>query len=107
MNICVEFESQKKWVATIPEVKGARSYGSTRIEAAIGVTVLALLLLKNEPDKVWEEDAKDLLETLLAEFGEVGETPPESFLAGWADYKAGRVVDMDRALEDEPPLPAV
>ena len=32
--------------------------------------------------------------------------PPESFLAGWADYEAGRIVDMDRALEDEPP-PAV
>jgi hypothetical protein len=29
--------------------------------------------------------------------------PPESFLAGWADYEAGRVVDMTRALEDEPP----
>ena len=37
---------------------------------------------------------------------EVYEPIPESFLAGWADYKAGRVVDMDRALGDEPP-PAV
>ena len=36
-----------------------------------------------------------------------GQTPPESFLAGWADYEAGRVVDMHRALGDEPPLPAV
>ena len=37
---------------------------------------------------------------------EVYEAIPESFLAGWADYKAGRVVDMDRALGDEQP-PAV
>ena len=37
---------------------------------------------------------------------EVSEPIPESFLAGWADYKAGRVVDMDRALGDEQP-PAV
>ena len=28
---------------------------------------------------------------------------PESFLAGLADYEAGRIVDMERALEDEPP----
>ena len=34
---------------------------------------------------------------------EVSESLPESFLAGWADYQAGRVVDMERALEDEPP----
>jgi hypothetical protein len=33
----------------------------------------------------------------------VAESIPESFLAGWADYKAGRVVDMDRVLGDEPP----
>jgi hypothetical protein len=37
---------------------------------------------------------------------EVSEPIPESFLAGWADYKAGRVVDMDRAMGDEQP-PAV
>jgi hypothetical protein len=36
-------------------------------------------------------------------FIEVTEPIPESFLAGWADYKAGRVVDMNRALGDEPP----
>ena len=34
---------------------------------------------------------------------EVNEVIPESFLAGWADYQAGRVVDMDRALGDEQP----
>jgi hypothetical protein len=37
---------------------------------------------------------------------EISELMPESFLAGWADYQAGRVVDMERALKDEPP-PAV
>jgi hypothetical protein len=37
---------------------------------------------------------------------EVYEPIPESFLAGWADYQAGRVVDMERALGEEPP-PAV
>jgi hypothetical protein len=36
---------------------------------------------------------------------EVSEAIPESFLAGWADYQAGRVVDMERALGDEPPPP--
>ena len=34
---------------------------------------------------------------------EVSESIPESFLAGWADYEAGRVVDMDRVLGNEPP----
>jgi hypothetical protein len=34
---------------------------------------------------------------------EVHQSIPESFLAGWADYEAGRVVDMDKALNDEPP----
>ena len=34
---------------------------------------------------------------------EVSETLPESFVAGWADYQAGRVVDMERALGDERP----
>lgn len=38
---------------------------------------------------------------------EITEPVPASFLAGWADYQAGRVVDMDRALGDEPPPPAV
>jgi len=31
------------------------------------------------------------------------EDMPESFLVGWNDYHAGRVVDMERALGDEPP----
>jgi hypothetical protein len=34
---------------------------------------------------------------------EVSESIPESFLSGWADYQAGRVVGMDQALRDEPP----
>jgi hypothetical protein len=34
---------------------------------------------------------------------DVSESFPESFLTGWADYQAGRVVDMERALRDEPP----
>jgi hypothetical protein len=38
-----------------------------------------------------------------AAYIEVSESIPESFLAGWADYQAGRVVDMERALGDEPP----
>jgi hypothetical protein len=37
---------------------------------------------------------------------EVSESIPESFLAGWTDYQAGRVVDMDQALGDAPPPPA-
>ncbi len=37
---------------------------------------------------------------------EVSESIPESFFSGWADYQAGRVVDMDQALGDEPPPPA-
>lgn len=34
---------------------------------------------------------------------DVSQSMPESFLAGWADYQAGRVVDMERALGDKPP----
>jgi hypothetical protein len=37
---------------------------------------------------------------------EVSEAIPESFLFGWADYRAGRVVDIERTLGDEPPPPA-
>lgn len=39
----------------------------------------------------------------VAALVEVTESIPESFLLGWADYQAGRVVDMDQALRDEPP----
>jgi len=34
---------------------------------------------------------------------DVSEPVPPSFLAGWADYQAGRVVDTERALGNEPP----
>jgi hypothetical protein len=34
---------------------------------------------------------------------DVSESIPQSFLEGWADYEASRLVDMDKALEDEPP----
>jgi hypothetical protein len=34
---------------------------------------------------------------------DVSESVPESFLAGWNDYRDARVVDADRALGDEPP----
>jgi hypothetical protein len=40
-----------------------------------------------------------------AAYIEVSEPVPESFMTGWADYQAGRVVDMERALGDEPPPP--
>jgi hypothetical protein len=40
--------------------------------------------------------------TSLAEI-EVSEAVPESFLLGWGDYQAGRVVDMDQALGDDAP----
>lgn len=40
----------------------------------------------------------------VADHIEVSESIPESFLAGWADYQAGRVADMDQVLRgDEPP----
>jgi hypothetical protein len=89
MNICAEFEEEKggRWVATIREVPGARSYGSTRIEAAIGVTVRALRILKDEPDKVWIAGATDLLETMLAEFGEVGHTPNVETIVAFEEYE--------------------
>jgi hypothetical protein len=42
----------------------------------------------------------------VAPIVEVAEPPiPDSFLAGWADYQAGRVVDMEQALGDEQPPP--
>lgn len=43
--------------------------------------------------------------TAASPWVEVSESIPESFLAGWADYQRGRVIDMERALGDEPPAP--
>ena len=37
-------------------------------------------------------------------FLEVSESIPESFLAGWADYEAGLLVDMHRVPGNQPPL---
>jgi hypothetical protein len=48
MNICAEFEQEKKggrWVATIPGVREVVGYGSTRHQAAVGLTVSALHVL--------------------------------------------------------------
>ena len=47
MNIHAEFgrEEDGRWVAGIPQVPEARAYGSTRREAAIGVTIRAFHIL--------------------------------------------------------------
>jgi predicted RNase H-like HicB family nuclease len=47
MNIHAEFgrEEDGQWVAQIPGLPEARAYGSTRREAAIGVTILAFQIL--------------------------------------------------------------
>jgi hypothetical protein len=126
MNIRPEFEQEKdgSWVAKIPGVRDVVGYGWTRHEAAVGLTVSALHVLADrvKTGQLEVEEAEDepvgiflasRADDLLALYFralmhglEGGHTPPESFLSGWADYEAGRVVDMDRALEEEPPLPA-
>ena len=47
MNIHAEFgrEEDGRWVAEIPRLPEARAYGSTRREAAIGVTIRAFHIL--------------------------------------------------------------
>jgi len=126
MNIRAEFEQEKggRWVAKIPGVRDVVGYGSTRDQAAVGLTVSALHIFADriESGRLKVEEAEDepvgiflasAADDVLALYfralmhGLEGSHTPEGFLSGWADYEAGRVVDMDRALEDEPPLPAV
>ena len=60
MTIRTEFEKDGRWVATIPEVPGARGHGSTRLEAATGAAADALLILKNESEEIWKANLEAL-----------------------------------------------
>jgi predicted RNase H-like HicB family nuclease len=122
MSICADIEQEKdgRWVAKLPGIPEVSGYGLTRHEAAVGLTVRALRILadrvesgqlevEDEPTGIrltGEGESLGILAALLdtsAQIAAISEVSlPESFLAGWADYQAGRVVDMDRALEDEP-----
>jgi hypothetical protein len=129
MSICAEIEQEAsgRWVAKIPGVPELSGYGLTRHEAAVELTESALRILldsvasgqievEDEPTGIIRlssgEEGLGKLAALVATLA-AGHIPnaealsevslPESFLAGWADYQAGRVVDMDRALEEEPP----
>jgi hypothetical protein len=118
----IEQEKEGRWVAKLPGVPELSVYGATRHEAAVRLTVSGLHLLaerirshagetdSDEPSEiVGATAARDsivaVLREMLAEVSGLipNADPPESFLAGWADYRAGRVVDLDRALEEEPP----
>ena len=66
MTIRTEFEKDGRWVATIPEVPGARGHGLTRLEAATGAAADALLILKNESEEIWKANL-EALEKMLAE----------------------------------------
>ena len=64
MNICAEFEREKdgRWVATIPGVPGTRDYGSTRLEAAIGVTVRSPVYPEGRTGRDFYSGCKRLVE---------------------------------------------
>ena len=122
MNIQPEFEQEEKggrWIAKIPGVREVVGYGSTPHEAAVGLTVRALHVLadrvesgqievEEEPVRIFVAGAEKEVSRILVEFlAGLKEGLPESFLSGWVDYEAGRVVEMDRALGDEAPPPVV
>lgn len=79
MNMCAEFEQEKggRWLATIPEVPGAWSYGSPRHEAAMGLTVRALHVLA---DRIASHQPK------------VEDEPIEILLASAADDRLSRIL---------------
>jgi predicted RNase H-like HicB family nuclease len=60
MTIRTEVEKDGRWVATIPEVPGARGHGSTRLEAATGAAAHALSILKNESEEIWKANLEAL-----------------------------------------------
>jgi predicted RNase H-like HicB family nuclease len=80
MNIHAEFRRGEdgRWVAEIPELPGERAYGSTRREAAIGVTIRAFQVLadrvesgelkvEDKPRAIVLGDAADSLSELFIE----------------------------------------
>jgi predicted RNase H-like HicB family nuclease len=74
MNTRAEFEQEKdgRWVATFPGVRGAVGYGSTRHEAAVGLTVSALHVLADRVEsgdlKVQDEPVRILLSAAEDQF---------------------------------------
>jgi predicted RNase H-like HicB family nuclease len=86
MNTRAEFEQEKdgRWVATFPGVRGAVGYGSTRHEAAVGLTVSALHVLA---DRVESGDLK------------VQDEPVRILLSAAEDQLAGVLVGLVLGLE--------
>jgi hypothetical protein len=80
MNIHAEFgrEEDGRWFAEIPQLPGARAYGGTRREAAIGVAIRAFHILaervhsgelkvEDEPEAILLGGTADSLSELLVE----------------------------------------
>ena len=80
MNIHAKFgrEEDGRWVAEIPRLPGARAYGATRREAAIGVTIRAFHILadrvqggelkvEDEPEAIILGGTAETLAELLVE----------------------------------------
>jgi hypothetical protein len=103
MNIRAEFEQEKggRWVAKIPGVREVVGYGSTRHQAAVGLTVSALHVLadriktgqvevEEEPVRIVIAGAEDHLLLAAILFGLVQEgahTPNAETIAAFEEYE--------------------
>ncbi len=50
MKIEVEQEEDGRWIAEVPDISGAMTYGNSREEALARVKALALRVLADRPD---------------------------------------------------------
>ena len=62
MNVEIEREDDRRWIAEIPELPGVMVYGATREEAIAKVKALALRVLGDRLDH--GEEAPDLADVL-------------------------------------------
>ena len=94
MNIDAEFRQSEdgRWVAEIPQLSGARGYGPTRREAAIGVTIRAFHILAERVHS-GELKVEDELAAIV--------------LGGTADSLSDLLIELQRGHSPGPePVPA-
>ena len=101
MNISAEFEQEKdgRWVATIPGIRELAGYGSTRYEAAVGLTVRALRVMADRVEsgqlKVEAEPGGNFISFTSGELGvitamlDAGHIPNAETIAAIEELESG------------------